>query len=250
MRIRHILWPLLGLLSISSPALANVKQAQQEAQSGLSHSAQQQNTIDHLEDERSQLYFELSALNRQISQLETYNAHLQTMVEDQQQTLKAQVQKQQEIAELKRALVPLMYEMLSTLDQFYQQDVPFLPDERRQRMASLQQMMARSDVSDGEKLRRILQAYNIELEYGQTISQYAGDLNIDQNKLRVVYTRVGRIALLAHVADMSKAWWFDGNSWQPLSRDGIESIQILSAQLERRGLPQMVALPLMEASHD
>ena len=100
-----------------------------------------------------------------------------------------------EIETTSREVLPMMQKMLATLDQFVKLDVPFLLEERTNRVAQLKDMMTRADVSISEKYRRIVEAYQIEMEYGRTIEAYqgkVGDKTVD-------FLRAGRVAL--HVPD-------------------------------------------------
>ena len=79
-----------------------------------------------------------------------------------------------EIETTSREALPMMQKMVATLDEFVKLDMPFLPEERTNRIAALKDMMTRADVSVSEKYRRIVEAYQIEIEYGRTIEAYQG----------------------------------------------------------------------------
>ena len=65
--------------------------------------------------------------------------------------------------------MPLMSRMIGALEEFVEVDVPFLIDERRRRVGNLLDIMGRADVTVAEKYRRLVEAYQIENEYGRTI---------------------------------------------------------------------------------
>jgi hypothetical protein len=90
----------------------------------------------------------------------------------------------------------MMTRMLDSLELFIQLDTPFLIEERTERLERLRGMMERSDVSSAEKFRRVIEAYQIENEYGRTIEAYKGSTEINGNQLEVDFLRVGRVALL------------------------------------------------------
>ena len=68
-----------------------------------------------------------------------------------------------------------MLKMIEVMSLFVELDLPFLPEERQTRIIQLQTLMERADVTLAEKYRRILEAYQVETEYGRTIEAYKGD---------------------------------------------------------------------------
>ena len=48
----------------------------------------------------------------------------------------------------------------------------------------------------GEKFRRIMEAYLVELDFGRTIEAYRGELNLDNAVKTVNFLRVGRLGLV------------------------------------------------------
>jgi len=106
--------------------------------------------------------------------LKAYNDQLATQVKSQQDELLTMTRQVSEIETTSREALPMMQKMVATLGQFVKLDIPFLPDERTNRIAQLEDMMTRADVSVSEKYRRIVEAYQIEIEYGRTIEAYQG----------------------------------------------------------------------------
>jgi hypothetical protein len=104
-----------------------------------------------------------------------------------------------------------MQQMVETLDQFVKLDVPFLLEERSARVQNLKDMMGRADVTISEKYRRILEAYQIELEYGRTLDAYEGRLGTGADAPTVEFVRLGRVSLMYRTLDGAKVGYWDAD---------------------------------------
>ncbi len=67
--------------------------------------------------------------------------------------------------------------------------MPFLLEERRDRVAMLKEMMGRADVTISEKYRRIIEAYQVEMDYGRTIEAYEAKLGDGDDARTVQFLR-------------------------------------------------------------
>ena len=74
-----------------------------------------------------------------------------------------------EVTVIQRQMMPLVIRMIDGLEQFIQLDVPFELDERMARLEFLRDNVDRSDMTVAEKFRQVLEAYNIELQYGRGV---------------------------------------------------------------------------------
>jgi len=119
---------------------------------------------------------------------------------------------------MERQITPLTLKMIDSLGQFVNLDLPFLLDERRQRVTRLRENLSRADLSAAEKFRQVLEAYKIESEYGTRIDSYTEIVNVDGQDREVNILRVGRIALLYQTANQqySAVWDNKTKQWQPL----------------------------------
>ena len=106
-----------------------------------------------------------------------YNTALEAQLQSQQNEM-ASLQAQIAGMDATAAEIPAMLQkMFEQLDAFVAADVPFLAKERADRVSRLRDLMGQTDKPAGEKFRRLLEAYTIEMEYGRTMEAYHGTLN-------------------------------------------------------------------------
>lgn len=168
-----------------------------------------QDRIDRLDDETQKL---LSEYRRAVADAESYRRYaeqLDVQIQSQQGEIDGMNRQLLEVEATQREVGPLMEKMLDTLGQFVELDVPFLVEERAKRVATLQEMMGRADVTFSEKYRRILEAYQVEMEYGRTIETYEGKLGEGEDARTVQFLRVGRVSLLYQTLDGKETGYWD-----------------------------------------
>jgi hypothetical protein len=124
--------------------------------------------------------------------------------------------------------------------------VPFLLEERQDRVASLRVLMERQDVTVAEKFRKVTEAFQIENDYGRTIEAYSDTLNIDGEKRLVSVLRVGRVALLYQTEDGDKsgAWDQNAGSWIQLGNEYKNQIKFGLKIARKQVAPDLVLLPV------
>jgi len=174
-----------------------------------------QQKIDKLNDAAEDISSQYKQTAKVLDGLKVYNELLQAQINNQEQQFTDLKTSITEVAVIERQIVPLMVRMIDGLEDFIQLDVPFLVEERNERIASLKLMLERTDVTVAEKFRRVLEAFQIEIDYGKTLLAYRGTLNIDASEREVEFLRVGRIALLYQTLDRQEtgAWDNQQNAW-------------------------------------
>lgn len=101
-------------------------------------------------------------------------------------------------------------------------------------------------MSEAEKFRQLLQAYQIEAEYGSRMDSYSAELELDGAPRRVDVLALGRVSLLAMTADRSQAWrWSaEAKQWQALDSQWLSPIAEAMDVAADKKVPQLLNVPL------
>jgi hypothetical protein len=205
-----------------------------------------QHKIDGLSDQTDQMLAEYRNVLRQTDSLRIYNDQLDKLVLSQQSELISITEQLVNIETTQREIVPLMLKMVEVISQFVALDIPFLPEERQFRIAELQTLMERADVSLAEKYRRVLEAYQVETEYGRTIEAYQDELVLEEATRTVNFLRIGRVGLYYLTLDGQEAGAWD-QGWHALD-DGYRQAIDKGLKVAKKQLPpDLLVLPLKTA---
>jgi hypothetical protein len=175
-----------------------------------------QKTVDSLADQTIDMAQTYQLTLQSIDSIKRYNSSIEGYIREQEREMDSIQVQMDGIDATERAVIPMMEDMIQTLDQFVSMDIPFLKEERVNRVRFLEEMMLRADVSNSEKYRKILEAYQIENDYGTSVSAYEGTLEGEDKT--VDFLHVGRVALVWQSRDeQSRAYWDnESRSWVPL----------------------------------
>jgi len=213
--------------------------AQQEA-------VKSQERIDGLADETKKLLEQYRYSIRKTDSLKAYNSQLRNSIDNQKNQL-ASIQRQLEnIDETRRSITPLLVRMVNVLEQTISLDLPFLQEERSNRLNSIKTMMDQPDVPIPEKYRRVMEAYQIEMEYGRTIETYTQDINLGGSNQTVNILRIGRLVLAYQTLDGSSSgvWDAKAKSWRTLPEEYNHSIKQGMAIANKQSPPELFDMPV------
>ncbi len=227
----------------TGPGVGDVLDTHEAAQRAAAAS---QARIDGLDDETLALIAAYNTELKRHDNLVTYNANLRTLVESQEKERARLTREIDEIEVVRQQLVPLMVEMVETLDRFIAIDQPLLLEERRARLENLQNNLSRSDVELAEKFRRVIDAYQIEADYGQTIEAYEGSATLDGRQVTVDFLRVGRTALYYMTLDRSAGglWHPERGEWTALGSAELDGLDLAIRVARKQAPPDLLTLPL------
>jgi len=212
--------------ALAAPAGAQLDEALAQQVQTDQTAARSQEQINALRERQQDAAGRYAQALADAESLERYNDQLAEQVQSQEDEI-ASIEKQLlDIETTNREVQPLMQQMVDTLEQFVKLDVPFLLEERAARVQNLRDILPRADITISEKYRLILDAYQIELEYGSTLSAYAGRLTSDGAERTVEFAQLGRVSLMYRTLDGSETGYWDAEkkAWVPDEsyRDAVE----------------------------
>jgi len=240
------------VLLYSLATAQELQQAIQITNKANLHSIKNQNKIDSLVIKKEKLYSQFQNKNNELKSLNNYNKELKDIIDSQQVEHKSILKQITKIDETKREILPLIKNMLVSLNDMIQNDTPFLYKERTQRIKRLQKLIKKSDISIATKYRAIIEAYEIETEYSRTIETYNDILEVNGLSKNVKLLRVGRIALY-YVTENNKEsaiWDRTTKKWFILDTQYIQELNNAIKIASKKSAPNFLNLPLFSASED
>lgn len=234
---------IISLMALPSFSVAETLSASEKAIASADAAGRaSQKKVEGLDDESHRLLNEYRQIKAETDQLRLYNEQMSRIVANQEQELSSLDRQIGEIERTEQGVLPLMLRMLDNLESFVELDTPFLPNERESRVALLKDMMSRADVTTSEKFRRVLEAYQVEVDYGRNIEAYRGQLN----NVAYDFLRIGRVALYRLSNDGTEAWIWDRNTrdWNTLDAAYQQDLRKALKVAQQTAAPELLTLPM------
>lgn len=193
-----------------------VDQILEADRSRLKLAQQSQERINNIVEGTRSLEDQYRAINKEIDGLRVYNRLMGAQTDGQKATLEDIALSMDQVDVINRQIFPLMTRMIDGIEQSVALDVPFLLEERTDRVANLKDIMERSDVSVAEKFRKVMEAYQIEMDYGTSSENYEQTLTLADGQTRNYnILRIGRVGLFFQSDDakITGRWDNDAREW-------------------------------------
>ncbi len=174
--------------------------------------------IDQMDEQTSVIISEYKTVSKQIEGLRVYNAQMRFQIQRQEDRLKEIDKTLKEAQIMQRQIPPFTRRMLAGVEKSIELDMPFHLAERKERIAFAKAALDNPTVSPAEGLRQVLEAFNVEAEYGRKIDAYKDSIVIDGELREGNILRVGRLAMIFQTADEDEthAWNNSTRSWEEL----------------------------------
>ncbi|MET0075598.1 hypothetical protein A3197_14755 [Candidatus Thiodiazotropha endoloripes] len=249
MKIFMTLAVALGLLISQGDGFAaeKLKRAIDIEVAGQKAAGNSQKSVERLDDESRKMLEEYRLLSQQLQRTKLANDDLQSQVERQSDEIQRISAELKEIDRMRSELDPLMQQMLETLAELVARDSPFLSEEREARVASLQGANEDRSIEISERYRQLLEAYQIEADYGRNIEAYQAQLVTEAEQQKMVdFLRIGRVALFYQTLDGKAGGVWDNQNRRWISLDASHMTELTrSIRIARKQLPpDLMVLPM------
>lgn len=218
-----------------------------KAAAKINDSAQgSQEKINKITDQITDKLQQYKAVNKQITGLQVYNGQVERQIQSQVEEMAKLNEAIDQVSVIERQIIPLMMRMVAGLEQFVALDVPFLPQERAERIENLKKMMDRADIAESEKFRRVMEAYQVEMDYGRTMEAYSGLLTLNGQERDVDFLRIGRTALLYQTRDASAqgVWNKQTKQWEELPSSYRTQVTKGLRMAKKQMAPDLLMMPV------
>ncbi len=208
-----------------------------------------QKQVDRFAEQAVDLNGEYKSTLQIIDSLRIYNNQLELLIKSQEKEMASINKEMSTIDTTERGAIPLMNEMIASLDNFVQIDIPFKKKKRTERISNLKNWMIRADIPNSEKYRKILESYQAEIGYGSSISAYQDTLTKGGEDIQVEFLQVGRVALVYLTLDGLGAGFYniEAGKFEELDDSYILSIEQGIKMANKQATQNLIELPIPAA---
>ena len=208
-------------------------------------SAISQDNIDATEKKTDKIVNEWKATAKQVEGLKLYNEQKRIQIEAQLDLMDKLDDQLVQVVVMQRQIPPLAQRMLESLESFINLDTSFRIEERQTRGDLVKSSLAKPKVTASEQVRQVLEAYNIEAEYGRKIDTYESAL---QDGTVVNILVIGRIGMFYQTKDeqSSGRWNNETNSWDELDGSYRKPIRNGIRMAKKLAPTDMLLMPVIK----
>ncbi len=197
----------LCMVSGTSFAQSQLTRAVRTASQSTASGAAAQARINQLDDENDTIVGEYRAAIQEEETVALSVEQQKILLRSQRAEIESIRSQIDRVDEVQSQLLPMMLRMIGALEAFVENDIPFQLEERRERIQKIKDVMQNPSQSPSERYRQIMNAYRIEMAYGQQNKTYTEDLMIDGRLQKVDFLRIGRVSLIYKGQDGAMHIW-------------------------------------------
>lgn len=197
-------------------------------------------------DEKQKLIARYEQLRAENDLLEKHHRELVASTDAARKRVSEKDRQLADINEIQNRIDPFLEKTAMLLKKNMADDMPFLIEERWNRIDRLEQILDDPDVSVSEKYRKAMEALMVEAEYGNTIEVYQQTIYIGGSAMLVNIFRLGRISLFFQSLDHSRCGFYNvaSGKWEELPHLHNRAVGSAIEIGARRKPVELLSLPL------
>lgn len=196
--------------------------------------------------EKRALVQEILSLQTEKKWLELQNEQHAAYIRQTQEAID-RLEEQKDVARsLRMELEPYLVQVSERLRQEVEKDLPYLPQERRDRLEFIEQSLTEYGIELSERLRRVLEALTVEAGYGTSVHVTDREVEVQEIPTMVQTVRIGRVGLFYVTPDGNSAgvWDAQEKTWKPLARETAAELHKTVDIIQGRRAAELVRLPV------
>lgn len=205
-----------------------------------------QEKIEELDTVSKKIYFDYKDTLNEYKSLKNYDDQLDKIIKAQFEEIENINQQLDSLDDINIDILPLLKTMIDTLRKAISLDIPFLKDNRINRVNNLDDLILRADVTTAEKFRKVFEAYQIEANFGKSIENYPGYILLDNTEVAVDFFRLGRLGLFYRTPDGDETgfWNLEDGDWSHEGNDLDDNLKAALDISNRQAPPNFIKLPI------
>ncbi|WP_043510270.1 DUF3450 domain-containing protein [Halomonas sp. BC04] len=217
-----------------------------EAREAQRSQAELQSRIDAADDEARAMLEELRELELAERRLVRESDELAPRLERQAEALARREAALDTLADTREALPPLQERLVERIEQWVENDMPFLRQERQARVVSLRSNT--EALSIAERWERVVETWRAELAYGREMDAWRGYVGEGDSRREVDYLRLGRVGFyyLSPDGRAGGVWQSDEGRWAPLDEAQRREVRNGLRMARDRRAPELLTLPISQ----
>ncbi|MDY6861451.1 MAG: DUF3450 domain-containing protein, partial [Thermodesulfobacteriota bacterium] len=160
-----------------------------------------QKKVDQWANKKAEFTSKYRSLENNLENLRKVKLKTGKMLNYKNAHIKEIKRKIKESSRIKIELGSYLESVAVNLEGFIRRDLPFLLEERERRITLVKNTLIDQNKTPAEKYRSLMEALQIEEEYGHTVEVYQDTINLNGKKLLVDILRVGRLSLFFQTPD-------------------------------------------------
>ncbi len=137
---------------------------------------------------------------------------------------------------------------LNRLDESVRGSLPFLPEERHNRIKFLRQSLDDPELNIGEKYRRFAEGLNAEVEYGKKLLVTTGTGKLDGEEIDLIFICAGRVAYYCLSMDRARGGVWDAarGGFVSIGGDALKAVQKIEMMAQTKQFYDFAVIPAVQ----